>query len=68
MSLTAASSEKYYNPGVSGDFEYEFQRAWELLKSFSRIIAVFRIWMVVYAIVWSQIVWLVSKLVKKFKK
>jgi len=68
MSLTAASSEKYYNPGVSGDFEYEFQRAWESLKSFSRILAVFGIWMVVYAIVWAPIVWLVSKLVKKFKK
>lgn len=68
MSLTAASSEKYYNPGVSGDFEYEFQRAWESLKSFAKVLGVFGIWMVVYAIVWAPIVWIVNKVVKKFKK
>lgn len=68
LSLTAADSEKYFNPGSTGDFEYEFQRAWESLKTFIRVLAVFGIWMIVYSIIWAPVVWIVNKIVRKFKK
>jgi hypothetical protein len=68
MSVTAASSEKYFNPGTVGDFDYEFQRAWESLKSFIKVLLVFGIWLAVYSIIWAPIIWLVGKIVKKFRK
>lgn len=68
ISLTVADSERYFNPGSRGDYGYELERAWESLKSFLRIAVVFGIWILVYSIVWAPIVWVVNKLVKKFKK
>ncbi|GIK84272.1 MAG: hypothetical protein BroJett025_08940 [Patescibacteria group bacterium] len=68
LSVTAASNEKYFNPGTTGDFEYELQRAWESLKSFLKVLGVFGIWVAVYSVVWAPVVWIVSKIVNKFRK
>ncbi len=68
ISVTAASSEKYFNPGSTGDFGYELERAWESLKSFVKVLAVFGIWVVVYSVVWAPVVWIVGKVVRRFKK
>ena len=68
ISITAASNEKYFNPGSTGDFGYELERAWESLKSFVKVLLVFGIWMVVYSVIWAPVVWLVSKVMAKFKK
>ncbi len=68
LNITAASNEKFFNPGTTGDFGYELQRAWESLRSFIKVLGVFGIWVVVYSIVWAPIVWIVNKIVRRFKK
>lgn len=68
LNITAASNEKYFNSGMTDDFGYELQRAWESLKSFLKIVVVFGIWVVVYSIVWAPVVWIVNKIAQKFRK
>lgn len=68
VSITAAQSERYFNPQANGDIRYEFERAWESLKSFFKVAALFGVWILVYSVVWAPIVWILNKIVKKFKK
>jgi hypothetical protein len=68
ISISAANSEKYYNPGHRGDFYYEVDSAWQSLKSFVKVALVFGIWLAVYSVVWAPIVWISSKIFTKFKK
>lgn len=67
ISVNAASNQKYFNPGVPGDFRYELERAWESLSSFLRILVVFGIWVVVYAVVWAPILWIGSKILRRLR-
>lgn len=68
VSITAASNEKYFNPGTTGDFSYELERAWESLRSFVKVLLVFGIWVAVYSIVWAPVVWIVSKVARRFRR
>ncbi len=68
VSITAADSERYYNPDANGDIRYEFERAWESLKSFFKVASLFGVWILVYSLVWAPIVWILNKVVKKLKK
>lgn len=68
LNITAASNEKYFNPGTTGDFGYELERAWESLKSFLKVLGVFGIWMFVYSIVWAPVVWIINKVAQRFRK
>lgn len=68
LNITAASNEKFFNPGTTGDFGYELERAWESLKSFMKVLLVFGIWIVVYSIVWAPVVWIINKVAQKFRK
>ena len=68
LNITAAGNEKFFNPGATGDFGYELERAWESLKSFIKVLLVFGIWIVVYSIVWAPVVWIINKVAQKFRK
>lgn len=67
LSITAADSERYFNPGSTGDFRYELERAWESLKSFVKVLFVFGIWLAVYSVIWAPIIWIASKVMGKLR-
>lgn len=68
VSISAADSERYYNPDSSGDIGYEFERAWRSLKNFLKVALLFGVWIAVYSVVWLPVVWILNKVVKRFKK
>lgn len=68
LSVTAASSERYFNPDATGDIRYEFERAWESLKSFFKVALLFGVWVLVYSVVWLPIVWIGNWIVKRVRK
>lgn len=67
LSVLAADSERYFNPGSTGDFRYELERAWESLKSFIKVLFVFGIWMAVYSVIWAPVIWIASKIISRFR-
>jgi len=49
--ITAADSERYFNPQMRGGMLDELRRAWHSLGGTSRVIATFFIWLGVYSVV-----------------
>jgi hypothetical protein len=68
VSVSAADSERYFNPGSSSDMGYELERAWESLKRSIRVIAYFGVWVLVYSVIWLPVVWVGKKVAGKFEK
>ena len=56
ISLSAADSEKYFNPEAGGGIDDEMKRAWKSLGGTGTVIANFLVWVVVYAIIWLPLV------------
>ena len=68
VSVTAADSERYFNPGARLSVRDEFSRAWDSAKQFLGVAVYFGIWVIAYSIIWLPIVWIVKKIFKKFEK
>ncbi len=68
ISISAADSERYYNPGVPGDFRGEFEAAWESLKETFLKLGVFAVWIAVYAVIWLPLVLLVRWVWNRFRR
>lgn len=62
VSITAASSEKFYNPEFRGSLWEEFKEAVKSLKGFGKSFAYFMIWVVVYSVVWFPILVIFRKI------
>lgn len=67
VTVTAATSEKYFNYDGSGNISYEFSRAWESLKNTVRVAGLFGVWLVVYSIVWLPVVLIIKAIINRLK-
>ncbi|MCB9813295.1 MAG: DUF4349 domain-containing protein [Pseudomonadales bacterium] len=67
ISITAADSERYFNPSARPTIKEEILRAWTSLKELLRVVGYFGIWVLVYSITWIPLVWVASKTVSKLK-
>lgn len=68
MSISAASSERYYNPDADLSVKEEFLRAWESLKEVLKVVGYFGIWVLVYSVAWLPLVFILRKLLAFLKK
>jgi hypothetical protein len=66
ISLTAADSERYFKPEMSGGIQDEMKKAWSSLGGTGSMIAHFLVWVIVYAVIWLPLIlaarWVWSKM------
>lgn len=56
ISLTAADTERYFNPEKGGSIWDEVRRAWMSLGGTGKVLAYFLVWVGVYSVIWLPII------------